>query len=166
MLFFLFFGHACKTNTSVLFLTSGERNAERTTSSCEFFCYFKGEPCYLVKQKGLRVGPLDKHTFPEKTRTQLHFNLLEEASATSSWTVQVGRIELFQFRPALRIMRCTWNPVGLSDNGAFDSHVSPPHTHPLPHPLQSAVQSEHCLSRAWMSLPISVVLPRSWPAGF
>lgn len=57
-----------------------------------FVCFtelcFKGEPCYLVKQKGLHVGPLDKHTFPEKTRTQLHFNLLEEASTTSSWTVQ------------------------------------------------------------------------------
>ncbi|MEQ2296224.1 hypothetical protein AMECASPLE_022737 [Ameca splendens] len=57
----------------------------------QFLCfielYFKGEPCYLVKQKGLHVSPLDKHTFPEKTRTQLHFNLLEEASATSSWTV-------------------------------------------------------------------------------
>lgn len=65
-----------------------ERSAERTSSSCEFFCYFKGEPRYLVKQKGLHVGPLDKHTFPEKTRTQLHFNLPEEASATSSWTAR------------------------------------------------------------------------------
>lgn len=33
---------------------------------CSTELYFKGEPRYLVKQKGLRAGPLDKHTFLRK----------------------------------------------------------------------------------------------------
>lgn len=63
----------------------------RPRKADQFLCftrlYLKGDMCYLVKQKGLHVGPLDKHTFPEKTRTRLHFNLLEEAWTASSWTV-------------------------------------------------------------------------------